>query len=76
MVNELASRPTLKGWLPMALGVLSLVLGAIWTLQGLGILLGSRMSGEQLWAIIGPVTALTGLILVVIGVRVRSRSKN
>ena len=35
----------MKGWLPMALGLLAVVLGAVWTLQGLDVLDGSVMSG-------------------------------
>ncbi len=75
MVNEPASPPRLKGWFPMALGVLAIVLGALWTLQGLDILTDSKMSGKDTWAMVGPIVALIGLILIVVGVRVRSRSK-
>jgi hypothetical protein len=75
MVNEPASRPRLKGWFPIALGALAIVLGALWTLQGLDILSDSKMSGKETWAIVGPIVALIGLILIVVGVRVRSRSK-
>ena len=75
MVNEPAQTPKLKGWLPMVIGVLSIVLGGLWTLQGLDILTDSKMSGKQPWAIVGGALALFGLILVVIGERVRSRSK-
>lgn len=75
MVNDPASPPKLKGWLPMTIGLLAIVLGALWTLQGLGILTDSKMSGKQTWAIIGGGVAAFGLILVVIGERVRSRSK-
>jgi hypothetical protein len=59
----------------MTLGVLAIVLGALWTLQGLDILTDSKMSGNQLWAIVGPAVAAVGLVLIVIGVRVRARSK-
>jgi len=75
MVNEPASRPKLKGWLPMALGMLAVVIGAVWTLQGLNILTDSQMSDNKIWALVGPVVALVGLILIITGVRVRSRSK-
>jgi uncharacterized membrane protein YidH (DUF202 family) len=75
MVNEPAPTRRLKGWLPMALGVLALAVGALWTLQGLDILTDSRMSGKETWTIIGAVLAVTGLILIVVGVNVRSRSK-
>jgi hypothetical protein len=65
----------LKGWLPMALGLLLVVLGAVWALQGLGYVQGSVMTGVSVWAIAGPIVALAGLVLIVIGVRVRARAK-
>jgi uncharacterized membrane protein len=64
-----------KGWLWMALGLLALVLGAVWTLQGLNVLGGSVMSGVTIWAIVGPVVAFVGLILVIVGITVRGRAK-
>ncbi len=42
-------------------GVLILLVGTVWTLQGLGILGGSAMSGVTLWAVVGPVVAVAGL---------------
>jgi hypothetical protein len=65
----------LKGWLPMVLGLLALVLGALWTLQGLDVLGDSMMSGKQIWAVIGPIVAVVGLVLMTIGVRTRNRAK-
>jgi hypothetical protein len=75
MVNEPAPPKALKGWLLMSLGVLAITLGALWTLQGLDVLTESRMSGVQIWAVIGPVVGVAGLVLVIIGVKVRTRSK-
>jgi hypothetical protein len=75
MVNEETPRPKLSGWLPMSLGVLAVVLGAVWALQGLNVLTDSQMSDNTTWAVIGPVVALVGLILIVVGVRIRARSK-
>ena len=43
-------RVKLVGWLPMALGVLLIVLGTVWTLQGLDVLTDAQMSGQDLWA--------------------------
>jgi hypothetical protein len=43
------------------LGVLLVVVGAVWTLQGLGVIGGSAMSGVTLWAVIGPIVAVAGL---------------
>ncbi|MCU7724768.1 hypothetical protein ODJ79_13670 [Actinoplanes sp. KI2] len=75
MVNEPAKTPQLKGWLLMTIGLLAIVVGALWTVQGLGILTDSKMSGKQTWTFIGAGVAAVGLILTVIGERVRSRSK-
>ncbi|CAN5800548.1 MAG: hypothetical protein M3424_09085 [Actinomycetota bacterium] len=52
-------------------GLLLLVLGVVWTLQGLGLLGGSVMTGVTMWAVIGPVLALVGLAMVVAGFRGR-----
>ncbi|SNY59942.1 hypothetical protein [Paractinoplanes atraurantiacus] len=76
MVNEAATTPKkLKGWLLMSLGVLGLVVGALWTLQGLDIITDSRMSGVAIWSIVGPVIAVAGLISIILGERARARSK-
>jgi hypothetical protein len=52
-------------------GVLIVLIGAVWTLQGLDVLGGSAMSGKTIWAVIGPIFALAGLALVVTGIRNR-----
>lgn len=50
--------------LRVGLGVLLVLMGLIWTLQGLGVLQSSSpMTGVTFWAIAGPVVALTGLAL-------------
>ena len=65
----------MKGWTLMTLGVLAVVLGALWTLQGLDVVGGSVMSGVGMWAVIGPIVAVTGLVLIALGVRRRSRTR-
>ena len=45
-------------------GVMVLV-GALWTGQGLGWIGGSAMSGESFWAIAGPVVAGLGVGLAI-----------
>ena len=69
------SEPRLVGWTPMVVGLLAVVLGGLWTLQGLDLVEGRVMSGVAVWALIGPVVALAGLLLIVIGVRRRARAK-
>ncbi|MGV8907532.1 MAG: hypothetical protein ACOH1Y_00975 [Propionicimonas sp.] len=46
-------------------GILLIALGLVWTLQGVGILGGSAMSGSMTWAIVGPIIAIVGIYLVV-----------
>jgi hypothetical protein len=62
-----------KGWLTLALGLLAVVLGTLWTLQGLGYVRGSVMTGQRQWAVIGPVVALVGLIALGFALRARRR---
>jgi hypothetical protein len=57
----------------LVLGALLIGVGAVWTLQGLGSLPGSVMTGVTLWAIIGPIVALVGLALLVRGISRRRR---
>ena len=65
----------MTGWTLMALGVLAVVLGGLWTLQGLDVVGGSVMSGVGMWAVIGPIVAVAGLVLIAMGVRRRSRTR-
>ena len=52
-------------------GVAAVLAGLVWTLQGLGYVSGSFMSGATVWAVIGPLVALAGLALVTLGLRRR-----
>ena len=52
--------------LPITLGVLMLVIGAIWTFQGLGYIEGSPMTGVELWAVLGPALAGFGIALGIV----------
>ena len=63
----------MKGWLPFAIGLLAVVMGAVWTLQGLDLLGGSAMSGSTFWAVVGPVVVAGGIALIVVGLRIRRR---
>jgi hypothetical protein len=56
------------------LGVLVALAGAVWTLQGLGYVGGSFMSGATLWAVIGPIVLLAGLAIIYLALRGRRRS--
>jgi hypothetical protein len=56
-------------WVLLVIGVLLVLTGILWTLQGLDVVGGSAMSGVTLWAIIGPIVAVVGLVLAVAGAR-------
>ncbi len=50
-------------------GIVLVLLGILWTLQGLGRVGGSVMSGVTFWAVVGPIVAIVGLGLAVTGWR-------
>lgn len=59
----------MKWALLVGVGVLLMLAGVIFALQGVGVIGGSAMSGVTLWAVIGPVIALAGLAMAAIGLR-------
>jgi hypothetical protein len=65
----------MKQVLLVVIGVAAVLAGIIWTLQGLGYVGGSFMSGVTVWAVIGPVVALAGLVLLVIAGRAGRRAR-
>jgi hypothetical protein len=59
----------MKKGLLIVVGVVVALAGLLFTLQGLNVLGGSAMSGKTIWAVLGPVIAIVGLILATVGVR-------
>lgn len=57
----------------IVVGALMIVVGGVWTLQGVGVLPGSVMSGVALWAFLGPIVAFAGVALLVWGIMRRRR---
>jgi len=51
-------------WVWLILGLVAVIAGVVWTLQGFNVLPGSVMSGSRFWAIAGPIVALAGLALI------------
>lgn len=64
----------MKRVLLVGVGLLITVAGIIFTLQGVGAIGGSAMTGVTFWAVAGPVIALAGLAMVTIGLRRRFAS--
>lgn len=58
--------------LPLILGGVMLVAGLLWTMQGLGYVSGSPMTGVAFWAVVGPLVAGFGVALMIVGFRNRS----
>jgi hypothetical protein len=56
----------------VGVGLLVAVAGVVFTLQGVGDIGGSVMSGSTFWAVAGPVIALAGLAVAVVGLRRRT----
>lgn len=54
-------------------GLLLLLVGLIWVLQGAGVIGGSFMSGQKLWLGIGIVVGVVGLALGSLGLAPRAR---
>jgi hypothetical protein len=63
----------MKGWLPLALGLLAIVLGALWTVQGLGYIQGSAMTGQRVWVLVGAAVSAVGLVVLGIALAARRR---
>jgi hypothetical protein len=50
-------------------GVLLVLMGGVWILQGINVLPGSFMTGQTKWAVYGALTAVAGIVLIVLGRR-------
>jgi hypothetical protein len=59
----------MKKGLLIVVGVLVALAGVVFTLQGLNVMGNSAMSGHTIWAVLGPVIAIAGLIVATLGVR-------
>jgi hypothetical protein len=57
-----------------SVGLLLILAGVTFGLQGAGVLGGSAMSGVTFWAVAGPVIAVAGLVLAAAGLRRRAGS--
>jgi hypothetical protein len=50
-------------------GVLALLVGAVWVGQGANLIPGSSMTGDRMWLYIGLLVAAVGVVLVLLGLR-------
>ena len=61
----------MRNWLLGVAGVVLIIAGGVWSLQGFGVIGGSFMSGDSIWAIIGPIVTVIGLGMAFAGLRRR-----
>ena len=54
----------MTGILGPLLGALLVLIGAVWTLQGAGVLPGSFMTGSRFWLVVGLVCVVAGAVLL------------
>jgi hypothetical protein len=59
-------------WIMIVVGVLLVPVGVVLTLQGVGVLRGSPMTGDPFWATVGLLALLGSLMLLYVGVRRRA----
>ncbi len=59
-------------WGRTVLGVLMLLFGATWFLQGVRVLPGSFMTGSAFWAVTGAVVGILGLAVLALAGRRRA----
>jgi hypothetical protein len=65
----------MKVWGSLVAGVVLLLVGLVWTLQGLGVFGQSGgMNGKTAFAVIGPIVGIVGLVLLGMGARARRRA--
>jgi hypothetical protein len=55
----------------LVIAAVMVVVGGVWTLQGLGYLDGSPMTGQRVWTVVGPALAGFGVALAIVAVRPR-----
>ena len=58
--------------LRLVIGVLLVLVGAVWFGQGIGVIGGSFMTGEALWAVIGAACLFIGAALLIGARRARA----
>jgi hypothetical protein len=61
------------GFVVLTIGVVCVLVGGVWALQGMGIIGGSFMTSSPTWLVIGLVVAAAGLAMIIVGARGRRK---
>jgi hypothetical protein len=62
----------MKSRLLIAAGIVVIIIGGVFALQGFGVIEGSAMSNSHTFEVVGPLVALAGLVLAALGLRHRT----
>ncbi len=66
----------MKNRLLIAAGIVVIVIGAVFALQGFGVIEGSSMSNNHTFEVVGPLVGLAGLALAALGLRHRASASH
>jgi hypothetical protein len=53
-------------WIRRTVAIVLLVVGGVWFFQGVGVIEGSFMTGEALWAVIGAGCVVAGIAILLV----------
>ncbi len=59
----------------VGVGIIALLIGLVWTLQGADVIMGSVMSGSSFWLATGVVLLIVGALVAAVGVRASGAKK-
>jgi hypothetical protein len=60
-VRAAADASVVVSWIRRAIALALIVVGGVWFFQGVGVIEGSFMTGEAVWAVIGVVCVVAGI---------------
>jgi hypothetical protein len=60
-VRAAADAGVVVSWIRRAIALALIVVGGVWFFQGVGVIEGSFMTGEAVWAVIGVVCVVVGI---------------
>ncbi len=52
-------------WIGRGIGVVLVLIGGLWTLQGVGLVGGSPMTGSAIWVVLGLIVVASGVAALV-----------
>ena len=55
-----------SAWIRRAIAAVLILVGLVWFFQGVGVIEGSFMTGEAVWAVIGAVCVAAGVALLLV----------